>query len=131
MRSADALDQARLELLEAARGRPVDSPGWGMVQCVKTGELKSRDGKEVCRVTAGTTRCEVGYWAVRDWPAYFQPIDKRDTRTIGAHRRNLERAKRERSGRTATRRHAGVLPSPSSAALRLPRATNRPAPALP
>jgi len=43
-RFADAHNQARLEQVEAARGRPLNSPGWGLLQCVKTGEQRLRDG---------------------------------------------------------------------------------------
>jgi hypothetical protein len=95
-----------------------------MVQCVKSGVLKSRDGMDVCRVTAGTTRCSVSYWAVRQWPEYFLPIDKRDTRTVSAHRGNLKRARQEleRGARTAPRpRTSSLFPAPRSAPLRLPR----------
>jgi hypothetical protein len=75
--------------------RPHNSPGWGQVQCVRSAELRSRDGREVVRVFKGTTRCAPDYWAVREWPEYFTLIDKRDTRTRETHRRNLERVKRE------------------------------------
>jgi hypothetical protein len=78
-------------------------------------------------VTAGTTRCAVSYWAAKEWPEFFMPIDKRDTRTRDAHRDNLERERRhlERGG-TATRRvsdqrRAGVLP-PSSGRVPAPAA---------
>jgi hypothetical protein len=100
MRYADIHYQALLDAAQWRSGRPPNSPGWGMVECVKSGELKSRNGREVCRVTAGTTR----YWAVRQWPEFFRPIDKRDTRTAAAHRGNLERAQHDlERGRTVTR----------------------------
>lgn len=124
MRFAAADVQARLERLVIQRGeRPKNSPGWGMVECVKTGELKSRNGREVCRVTAGKTHCAVDYWAVRAFPEFFRPADKRDTSTIAAHRGNLKRAQQDlergtptrTATRTKARRRAGALPAPVGA----------------
>jgi hypothetical protein len=117
MMYADTDTQARLERLLILRGdRPPNSPGWGLVECVKTGELKSRNGKEVCRVIAGRTRVVAGYWAAVQWPEFFRPCDKRDVRTISSHRSNLQRAQQELErtpARPATRTR--VLPPRKSA----------------
>jgi hypothetical protein len=130
VRYAAAYSQQQLERLTT--GRPANSPGWGMVQCVKTGELKSRNGREVCRVTAGTTRCAVGYWAVVQWPEFFKPVDTRDKRTIDQHRGNLERTRRElERGRTTTSSTRTSLVLPSRPAGREPWRLPRPAAARP
>jgi hypothetical protein len=114
------IDYASIAVVLGLGTRPRNSPGWGMVKCVKSGVLKSRDGKEVTRVIAGTTRCAPDYWAVRDWPEYFMPIDSRDVRTRDMHERNLERTRRDlERGLPSTRTRS------SSGALRLPRHTGR------
>jgi hypothetical protein len=107
------------QLVAALSARPRNSPGWGQVQCVKSGELRSRDGKEVIRVFADRTRCSLDYWAVREWPEFFMPIDKRESRTRDTHKRNLQRA-REELARGLTRAEPRA---PSSRPLRLPRAS--------
>jgi hypothetical protein len=71
------IDYASVAAVLGLGTRPANSPGWGMVRCVKSGVLKSRDGKEVTRVTAGQTRCAPEHWTVRDFPEFFVPIDKR------------------------------------------------------
>jgi hypothetical protein len=94
----------RVEIGRYDPTRPANSPGSGMVQCVKTGDLRSPDGKESVRVTAGRTRCAPGYWAVTTFPEYFKPCDRRDTRTYHAHRDNLARARQDlERGLTRTR----------------------------
>jgi hypothetical protein len=91
--------------------RPSNSSGWGMLRAVKSGTFTSKSG-ERATITAGTTRVSSDYWLARERPELFMPIDKRDVRTIDAHRGNLERAQQQlergRPTRTATR--TGVLP---------------------
>jgi hypothetical protein len=113
----------------AARGRPVNSPGWGMLGAVKSGAFTSeRNPRERATIKAGTTRVSRDYWLAAERPELFMPIDERDTRTIDAHRSNLGRARRDlERGRTATRRttdqtRPGVLPARRPAVgLRWPR----------
>ena len=138
MRSSDPREQARLELLEAARGRPLDSPGWGMLICTRGGSFVSqRDPRERVTVNKGTTLVAPHFWLAAERPELFKPADRRDTRAYNLHRGNLERARRDlERGGTATRRvsdqrRAGVLPRPRPAVgLRWPR-PNRPALVLP
>jgi hypothetical protein len=107
--------------------RPLGSPGWGMLRAVKSGAFTSeRDPGERCTITAGKTQVAYDYWLARERPELFMPIDKRDTRTIDAHSRNLERTRHElERGRTRAsgpaRPRSGVLPPRTGGStLRLP-----------
>jgi hypothetical protein len=112
--------------------RPRNSSGWGMLRAVKSGAFTSeRDPADRCTIAAGTTRVAYDYWLAVERPELFMPIDKRDSRTIDAHRGNLERTQRElERGRTTTRatRTSHVLPSRPAGRepWRLPRPAARP-----
>jgi hypothetical protein len=126
----NALDDRRLASLIDKRLigmlglRPPNSSGWGMLRAVKSGTFTSKSGERTT-ITAGTTRVSSDYWLARERPELFMPIDKRDTRTIAAHSRNLEHARqtleRGRTTRPATTRTGGVLPPRAGGStLRLP-----------
>jgi hypothetical protein len=139
----NAADERRLaglidKRLVATLGvRPADSPGWGMLQTLKTVRLRSPDGK-VEEFKAGVTRVCRGHWAVRLHPEVFRVVDRRDTRSLQEHSRALDHVRQElergltrasgparpRSGVLPPRKRAETwrLPNPAATRpLRLPR----------
>ena len=88
----------------------------GNVGCGQVwGVLSGRDPADRCTIEAGKTRVAYDYWLAVERPELFMPIDKRDTRTIEAHSRNLDRTRHElERGRPRAsgpgRPRSGVLP---------------------
>jgi hypothetical protein len=94
--------------------RPPNSSGWGMLRAVKSGTFTSKSGERTT-IKKDVTRVAAEHWLAREFPEAFRVVDKRDTRTIDAHRGNLERTRQElERGRTGAsgpaRPRSGVLP---------------------
>jgi hypothetical protein len=116
-----ALEEAAV--LARGTGRPRNSPGWGMLVAVKSGEFSpERDPSERVTITAGTTYVSPDYWLARERPELFKLGDRRDTRTYRARTRNLEHARLEleRERPTGPRRRTDALRLPGQP-FRLPR----------
>jgi hypothetical protein len=107
MRYADEYSQVEFDKRQRAAGRPANSPGWGMLAAVKSGEYVSeRDPTVRTTITAARTYVSPDYWLAGERPELFMPADKRDLRIAAAHSRNLSRARAqlERGRPTSSRR---------------------------